>query len=291
MTERMRLLAMKAPLHKERAILRLLEPAGSCRNVLWERLFNGTYDKPFIIDRGVWRFLHFDLFAVQSAMNLLHPERLSLNYTRKMMTFLLFNPEPARILLLGLGGGSLAKFCYWHLPQSSITAVEVNPDVIALRKAFCVPENDARFRVIQAEGADYVARAARSKDVILADACDRNGIAAECDSLEFYQHVYHMLDRGGVFITNLCSEASATHVRKIRTVFGEHCLTLRARRDGNLILLALKEPCGAIDWPKLEAGAIALKRRLGLDFPRYVRRVRQGHVASLEHSRESASQP
>ncbi len=271
---------MKAPLHKEHAVLRLLEPAGSCHNLLWERLFNGTYDKPFIVDRGVRRFLHFDLFAVQSAMNLLHPQRLSLNYTRKMMAFLLFNPSPTRILLLGLGGGSLAKFCYSHLPHTSITAVEVNPDVIALRKAFCVPENDERFRVVQAEGADYVARAGRSKDVILADACDRTGVAAECESLEFYQHAYHRLDPGGVFISNLCSDASTTQIRRIRTVFGEHCMTLRARRDGNLILLALKEPSGAIDWPRLEASAADLKRRLGLDFPRYVRRVRESYVTS-----------
>lgn len=150
-------------------MLRLLEPPGSCRKSLWERVLDGTYDKPFIVDHGARRFLHFDLDAVQSAMHLQYPDRLSLGYTRKMMAFLLFNRAPTRILLLGLGGGSLAKFCYRRLPRATITAVEVNSDVIALRQAFCVPADDERFRVIRADGADYVTCLERSKDVILAE--------------------------------------------------------------------------------------------------------------------------
>ena len=274
----LRLLEIEVPLPKERILLHLLEPPGSCQDSLWERLFNGTYDKPFIIDRGVRRFLHFDLCTVQSAMHLLHPDRLSLAYTRKMMAFLLFNPAPRRILLLGLGGGSLAKFCYWHLPHASITAVEVNPDVIALREAFRVPADNERFRVIRAEAAAYLRRPGGPKDVILADACDREGVAPECDSLEFYQQAYRRLSRCGVFVANLCVGTSATHIRKIRTVFGGHCVTLRVRQDGNIVVFAFKEPRPAIDWPQFEPAAIALKRRFGLDFPRYVRRAHQQHL-------------
>ena len=155
--------------------LRFLEPADSCRDALWQRLFAGTYDKPFILDSGPYRTLHFDLDAVQSAMCLADPDTLSLAYTRKMMAFLLFNHAPARILLLGLGGGSLAKFCYRGLPRAAVTAVEINRDVIELREEFCIPRDDERFRVICAEGAHYVAHLKRPKDVILADACDRTG--------------------------------------------------------------------------------------------------------------------
>lgn len=98
-----------------------------------------SYNKPFIMDTGRERSLHFDVFAVQSAMDLDDPYRLSLPYTRKMMAFLLFNGAPRRILLLGLGGGSLAKFCYRHLASAAITVVEVNPEVIAFRDAFFIP--------------------------------------------------------------------------------------------------------------------------------------------------------
>jgi spermidine synthase len=271
----LRLLALEMPFRERHATLRLLEPAGSCHDSLWERLFSGTYDKPFIIEHGLQRYLHFDLNAVQSAMHLGRPDRLSLAYTRNMMAFLLFNGAPARILLLGLGGGSLAKFCYRRLPRATLTAVEVNSDVIALRDAFCVPPDDERFRVVRADGADYVARLAQAKDVILADACDRVGVAPELDTIEFYRHAYRRLRRGGVFVTNLCSDVNgcAAHMEKIRAVFGSELLTLRVRRDGNTIVFAFKERHPPLDWERLAFTAAGLERNFGLDFPRYVRRI------------------
>src|SRR5690606_15673673 len=92
--------------------------------------------------------------AVQSSMSLLNPYALEFEYTRLMMGFLLFDPDPAHMLMIGLGGGSLPKFCHRYLPQTSIDVVEIDPDVIALRDAFHVPPDDARFRVIAADGKD-----------------------------------------------------------------------------------------------------------------------------------------
>lgn len=256
-------------------MLRFLEPRGSCRKLLWERLFDGTYDKPFIVDSGLRRYLHFNFDAVQSAMHLQDPDKLSLAYTRKMMMFLLFNRAPARILLLGLGGGSLAKFCYRRLPGAAVTAVEVNSDVIALREAFLIPRDDDRFRVVCADGAAYVSRLKRSKDVILADACDRAGVAPGLDAIEFYENARRCLSRGGVFVANLCADraGSAAHLLKIRAVFGDQFVTLQVRPDGNLIVFAFKERRPGIDWEPLEAAAADLRRRFGLDFPKYVRRM------------------
>lgn len=271
-----RLLAIESPFPEARSMLRLLEPPGSCQKALWERLFDGTYDKPFIVDSGVRRFLHFELDTVQSAMRLDDPDRLSLRYTRKMMAFLLFNRAPERILLLGLGGGSLAKFCYRRLPCTALTAVEVNPDVIALREEFRIPPDDARFRVICADGVTYVARLNRSKDVILADACDRAGIAPELNAIEFYQDARRCLSPGGVFVINMCSDIGScvAHLAKIRTVFGGEFMTLQVRPNGNVIVLAFKKlPRPEIDWERLEVAAVDLKRRFGLDFPNYVRRI------------------
>ncbi len=270
-----RLLAMESPFPEQNHTLHLLEPLDSCQKTLWEHLFARTYAKPFIIDSGLQRRLQFDLYTVQSSMHREHPDRLSLAYTRKMMAFLLFNRAPARILLLGLGGGSLAKFCYRRLPRTAVTAIEVNPNVIALREAFRIPQDDDRFRVICADGAAYVARLERSKDVILADACDRVGVAPEFDAIAFYQDARRCLSRAGVFVTNLCGDMDdcAGHVDKIRDVFGDGLMTLQVRPDGNIIVFAFKEPRPQIDWEQLKATAIELRRRFGMDFPRYLRRI------------------
>ena len=98
-----RLLSIESTFPDANVMLRLLEPPGSCRETLREQVYSGSYDKPFVVDTGSRRFLHFDFAAVQSAMELSNPGRLTLAYTRKMMAFLLFNCTPDRILLLGAG--------------------------------------------------------------------------------------------------------------------------------------------------------------------------------------------
>jgi spermidine synthase len=270
-----RLLAIESPFADANVKLRLLEPPGSCHEKLRELVYSGSYDKPFVVDNGVRRFLHFDFGAIQSAMDLSNPQRLALAYTRKMMAFLLFNRTPERILLLGLGGGSLAKFCYGNLPTASVTAVEVNQDVIALRDEFAIPADDHRFRVINADGAAYISALAHSKDVIIADACDRAGIATELDSVEFYREARRRLSVGGVFVTNICGDNASTsaHLAKLREAFDGSLLSLQVRKDGNVIVFAFKERRPDLQWERIEAGAPDLKRRFRLDFPRYARRI------------------
>ena len=208
-------------------------------------------------------------------MDLSNPGRLALAYTRKMMAFLLFNRAPDRILLLGLGGGSLAKFCYANLTAASITAVELNRDVIALRDEFGIPADDHRFRVVNADGAAYVSELTRCKDVILADACDRSGLAAEIDSAEFYRNARRHLSADGVFVVNLCGDkvSTAAHLTKLREAFGDECLTLQVRNDGNLIAFGFNQRRPDLHWERIEAAATELRRRFRLDFPRYARRI------------------
>ena len=270
----MNLFSMESSFPAANSVLRFLESPDTCPKTLWERLFAGTYDKPFIVDSGRYRFLHFDLDAVQSAMELDDPEQLSLAYTRKMMTFLLFNSQPTRILLLGLGGGSLAKFCYHRLPHTALTAVEVNPDVIALRGEFHVPPDTGRFRIYCDDAARYVARLGLVKDVILADACDRTGVAPALGTLAFYQHAYRRLSSHGVFVGNLCGDTDCTtHLTKIRSVFADNVVTLPVAPHGNIIVLAFKGPRPDVCGDSVLAHALCLSRRFRLDFARYVQRL------------------
>src|SRR3546814_14635441 len=82
------------------------------------------------------------------------PDRLILDYTRRMMGFLLFNPSPRAIEIIGLGGGSLAKYCHRYLPDTSIVAVEIDPEVIAVREQFFMPRERDRFEFDVGDGAE-----------------------------------------------------------------------------------------------------------------------------------------
>ena len=98
---------------------------------------------------GDRRRLEFQPGMIQSEMLLSRPDHLLLRYARAMMCFTLFVPRPRHILMVGLGGGSLLKFCHRHLPEARITVLELRADVIALREQFMLPPDDARLRIIE----------------------------------------------------------------------------------------------------------------------------------------------
>jgi len=275
MTGQCELLEIPAPFSLPNSRVLLLEPAGSCESELGRQLLEGTYDKPFIVDSGALRFLHFEFDKVQSLMRCDDPDTQCLRYTRKMMAFLLFNPQPRRILILGLGGGSLAKFCYRHLPSATITAVEIDPHVMALREEFRVPADDERFRVLQGDATRYVALRGPRKDVILVDTYDRHGAAPGLASAQFYLNARRRLTLGGVLVMNIHGDAHerADEFARIQGVFGKRVIALPVREDGNLIVLAFRTDAAVRNWPRRERLAHALEKRFGLNFPRFARKM------------------
>jgi len=256
-------------------MLRLLESRSSSKARLWSRICDGTYGKPFVLDVEDRRQLHFDLDAVQSAMSLSDPARLVLSYTRKMACFLLFCRQPTRVLILGLGGGSLAKFCYRFLPDSTITIVEINRDVIRLRKEFGIPDDDCRFRVIHDDGLSYLKSLPEGFDVILADACDRAGTAPDMASLDFYLRARTCLTQRGVLVANVCgpSRDCSEQLSALDEAFDDGSLAIASRRVGNTIVFCFRDPGTVERWTRSSAIAQQLKRESGLNFPRYQRLI------------------
>jgi len=226
--------------------------------------------RPFIVETGSERHLLFSNDSVQSSMRLDDPDALTCEYTRRMMAFLLFNPDPRHILMIGLGGGSLAKFCYRHLPSAAITAVEIDSDVIALRDEFCLPFDDHRFRVVHDDGARFVARVSDRFDAILIDAFDQSGVAPSLGTPEFYRNVSARLDPRGVLVMNLSGEASRydAHLQGFHGAFGERTMLLPIASSGNELLFALGAEVSLQESTR-EERARELQRVLALDFPRY----------------------
>src|SRR2546426_12648800 len=82
-----------------------------------------------IVEEGGVRVLQIGGSAIQSAMRLDAPDRIELDYVRAMMAFLLFHPDPRDVLLVGLGGGSMARFIHQRMPPTRVTGVEIGPGV------------------------------------------------------------------------------------------------------------------------------------------------------------------
>lgn len=277
------LFAMPSPFLSDTGIVRLLEPRDTCSKELGSRLIEGRYDKPFVLEHDGLRSLHFSLHYVQSTMRIDSPEALDLAYTRKMMAFLLFNCRPRKLLLLGLGGGSLAKFCYRHLPAAQITVLEVDPHVIAFRKAFRVPADDDRFTIVHADGARYIAEQAGRTDVLLVDAFDQDGVAPSLAHSSFYENASRCLSANGILVMNIAGDKSGygPHLEHISDVFGDRVIAMSVKDDGNFVVLAFKNPQFTPRWTWLKSIAVERQKRFGLDFPRYAQLLESGHKRQL----------
>ena len=264
-----------SPFETQPGTVRLLEPPDADAAALRKLLVSGRYGKPFVIEAEGVRALHFAPDQVQSAMRIAAPTALSFRYTREMMGFLLFAPRPREILMLGLGGGSLAKFCHRHLPDTRITVVENDSCVVELRHEFMVPPDDERLRVVVDDGAGYVARCDSQPDVMLVDAFDLHGYAASIASGDFYAMAREALSRDGVLVANLVGERADRlhHMEAIRGAFGDAALLLPVPGDGNDLCFAFRNPGFTPRWRAIEKLAKPLKEANGLDYPRLLKRL------------------
>lgn len=261
----------------ERGSLRLLEPAQCDPEAICAQIEGGRYGKPFIIEDGKTRRLHFGLDLVQSSMRLDDPFALEFAYTRKMMAFVLFVPDPGHVLMVGLGGGSLAKFCHRHLPRARLTVVEVNPDVIALRGEFGVPA-DPRLAIVEADAAEYLTAAEGDTDVLLLDGFDARGIAPTFLSRRFYQAARRRLRPGGVVVANFAGPRKywSRHHALLSEAFDGRVHVGTVPGGDNHIGFAFAEADAALDWERLEARAQALADRFPLDFSALLLSLREG---------------
>ena len=198
---------------------------------------------PFVHRRPETLSLHFDFSATQSEMRFDAPEELVLGYTRTMMGFLLFQPKPRKIVMIGLGGGSLPKYCYAKLPDAAIAIAEINAEVIAWRDEFCVPRDDERFRVVYQDGADFIRATSRHFDVLILDGYDAAGPAPQLCTQSFYDECYRKLTPGGVMVVNLAFLDYVSHeksVDRIRRSFANAVVVVESEDAGNRIVFARK---------------------------------------------------
>jgi len=198
--------------------------------------------KPYVYETLTTKALHFSICEIQSRMQAQRPFALDLDYTRTMMAVLLLNSQPEHVAMIGLGGGSLAKFCYHHLPETHIKVVEINPHVIALRDEFCVPPDDARFKVRRGDGADFVRMPPYPLDVLMVDGFDSDGQPPALCSQRFYDDCFEALQPDGMLVVNL--HAGHRHyenfMSRIRRSFGDEVVVVTDADCSNSIVFACK---------------------------------------------------
>ena len=224
-------------------------------------------------ERGL-RTLRLGSCAIQSAMRVSRPWELELAYTRAMMGFLMLTPAPQDVLMVGLGGGSLAKFIRKHLPQTRITAVEIDPRVIAAARAhFELPPDDETLAVVEADGALFVKQQAESADVILLDGFDAGNQVEALATQKFYTACRRALKPGGVLVVNLWGRDTefAEYFARLSRAFDGEVGWIAVQHKVNIIVMAFKESGAAARLDAVQPQLAELSKHFGLDLRGFAR--------------------
>ena len=221
----------------------------------------------------------------QSHVDLDDPEYLEFEYMRRLGHFVdLAAPagQPLRVLHLGAGALTLARYVAATRPGSSQLAVESDAALAELVRQRLPLDQRSRGAAGNRAGGSRAGRVrvrigdaravleqlpAASFDVVVADLFSGARTPAHLTSLEFTSAVARTLDPAGLYAVNVGDGPPLAHTRArvatLRAVFPHACLTadppvLRGRRFGNLVLAAA--------WQEFPAGQLT-RRVAGDPFP------------------------
>ena len=181
----------------------------------------------------------------QTCMNTADPERLVFEYAKMSFAGLLLNPNPRRVLIAGLGGGSLPSALTTLFPEAQIDVIEIDQAVVNVAKEFFDFEETDQVSVIVNDARVYVKRAAlldKKYDLVILDAFTGDYIPEHLLTLEFLQEVRSIMTPDGVLVANTFSTSrfydheSETYQR----AFGEF-FNFKLPSSGNRIIIARDE--------------------------------------------------
>ena len=235
------------------------------------------------------RYLHLGSPWVQGAMRIARPQAVELEYVQRMLAWMLWRPQAdlsrGHAVQLGLGAGTLTRFCHQRLHMERTTAVEINPSVVAAcRQWFRLPADDARLTVVHADAGAWIADAQRAQSVhaLQVDLYDEDAAAPVLDDEAFYAACRDALVEGeGLLAVNLFGRAASfeASVARIARVFGpSQVWNLRPTREGNTIVIATRS-VALPDRATLAARAEHIEAHCGLPARKWLRMIRVPEVA------------
>lgn len=207
------------------------------------------YRNILVEDTQNLRCLRFNVKSSKTNQSCIYkdnPRYLVFNYTKLLFSSLLLTEQPKRVLIIGLGGGTMSNTIHEIYPEAEIENVEIDPAVIKVaRKYFGFFENQKVTSKAQ-DGRIFIKRAALKKqsyDWIILDAFNGDYIPEHLMTKEFLQETKQLLTENGVLsantfsISDLYAHESATY----KSVFGDF-FNVNNNKNSNRIILASKQP-------------------------------------------------
>jgi spermidine synthase len=246
-----------------------------------------------VIEQDGVRSLHFGSFPRQSSMLLAEPDKLHLEYVRAMTSWLLFKPTlDDQALIIGLGGGSLAKHLLHHFPDCRLKVVEYRESVVKIARSHFGLPLDPRLKVIIDDGAKYVRQRTESQSeqysLMFVDAFDHEGMASSICNHAFFDACKALLKKDGMLVINLWGGVNKPQFQQIALWLGQtfdwKILFLPVKDRGNIIGLAFNEQTPLHDMKDLRTRAIILEQLYQIEFIAYLKELIKHNSSVINNS-------
>lgn len=256
---------------------------------------SSDYNDIVVTQAGSVRTMYFvqgDRWLIESQLDLRDPDALSLSVFRSMRAALLLQPAPKRVLMVGVGGGQLSNFLFSRLPGVEIDAVDIDPEVIRLARAYFQIPNDPHYRTHVGDGRLFVEqRPEADTDLLILDAFRGTSVPFHLRTRQFYAACRAQLRTGGAAVANLHTHTS--RYADDRATFGaafEHEYAFVDERKAETTLVCTGDPVGLY---QVRRNGVAADRTFGPGMQRLAARlqvhsVRGGHVLEDDFSNSAA---
>ncbi len=177
-----------------------------------------VYHRISVSDEAGVRYLRLDNYW-QSGMDSADPRRTVFPYSDYMHLPLALRPDAARVLMIGLGGGTVQKRYYEDYLRLRLEVVELDPAVVAVARTYFAVPDDGRLRITALDGRLFVARTPDRYDIILLDAYLIDTIPFHLATREFFETARARLTPGGVLASNVIGALAGPRSRLFRAVY------------------------------------------------------------------------
>ena len=224
------------------AFLAVLAYGQAGENVLYEK--PSAYNNIIVTeDASGYRVLRFERGgARQSIGKPGQPEYLGFAYTKVAFVALALVPEPSRVLVVGVGGGTMPMFLRSYYPSATIDAVDIDPDVVQVARDYFGFREDDRLKAHVDDGRAFIENAREPYDIIFLDAFGTRNVPPHLTTAEFMRAVRRAAKPDGVIVGNVWGRSANplfdSMVRTYQEVFDELYM-LDVPGTTNKILLAL----------------------------------------------------
>jgi len=224
-----------------------------------------------VSEQDGYRYLSFNRArGSQSKVSVSDPFDLQFPYTKAAFTVPAFlEGKPAKILLIGLGGGSIPRVMAKYYPDAEIDIVEIDEDVITVAKGHFFFQPVSNMNISVMDGRRFLRSTKKKYDLIFLDAYDDMSIPFHLTTREFFELVKDRLKETGIVASNIWGPNTdkffLSEVRTYQEVF-PNVYMIDAVPSNNYILIASSHAM-IMSKTILQERTTSLQEDLGFDFP------------------------